>query len=449
MFDNLNLPNQVKINVAIIGLGYVGLPLAVLINKTRKHPLSGKNLKRNVVGYDISKKRIKELKNNFDCTKEISRNQLINATSLSFTSSYLDLVKSDIFIVTVPTPIDKAKRPDLTALSSASKLIGKIISLRDKDTIPIIVYESTVYPGATEEICVPIIEKYCNGQLNIDFLCGYSPERINPSDNQHTLDKIIKVTSGSNKIAAEWIDSFYSSFINAGTHRAPSIKIAEAAKVIENTQRDINIALINEIALICRKLGIDTLDVLNAAGTKWNFLKFKPGLVGGHCIGVDPYYLTYKAQKLNYIPQVVLAGRRINDSMGVWVVQEIILEMAKRSISACDSKLLILGYTFKDNCSDIRNTQILEISRILREYNVKVSICDPYVDLNDPILPKNQEILYKPSFDKSNDVVLVTLSHKEFTKFSRNQWLNLLKDEKSFIFDLKGIAPRDINTIRI
>ena len=338
-----NFPDLNNCTIAIIGLGYVGLPLAVEFSKLQNSKQSQQPLNRQVIGFDINPERIEELIIGIDRTKEVNQSELKESSNLQLTNNKQDLIGADVFIITVPTPIDDAKRPYLTPLKDASIMVGRILKERAKlnnrgRTLPIVIYESTVYPGATEEICVPILEKESGLVFNEDdasssFVCGYSPERINPGDKKHRLTTITKVTSGSTKATGIWIDELYASIISVGTHLAPNIKVAEAAKVIENTQRDLNIALVNELSMICKRIGIDTLDVLEAAGTKWNFLPFKPGLVGGHCIGVDPYYLTHKAEQLGYYPQVVLAGRRINDGMGSWIVEQLILEMAKRKLS--------------------------------------------------------------------------------------------------------------------
>ena len=345
------LPDRHGCTVAVIGLGYVGLPLAVAFAMPGVCVRSGVPLKRRVIGFDINHLRLEELRQGIDCTKETSVEELQAAQNLEFTSDREQLANADVFVVTVPTPIDSAKRPDLTPLEKASATVGWALKARaDKGagTMPLVIYESTVYPGATEEVCVPILERESGLRFNAaepgeGFCCGYSPERINPGDREHRLTTITKVTSGSTSEAADWVDAFYGSIIAAGTHQASSLKVAEAAKVIENTQRDLNIALVNELAIIFRQMGIDTLDVLEAAGTKWNFLPFRPGLVGGHCIGVDPYYLTHKAEQLGYHPQVVLAGRRINDGMGRWVVENLVLEMARRGMVIAGAKVLVLG----------------------------------------------------------------------------------------------------------
>ena len=353
--------------IAIIGLGYVGLPLAVEFGKVRQ-----------VIGFDINVKRIEELRDGRDHTLECSSQELAEALYLRYSWNSEDLQQAQIFIVTVPTPVDQANRPDMTPLVKASETVGKVLKVGD-----IVVYESTVYPGATEEVCVPVLEKFSGLKFNLDFFCGYSPERINPGDKEHRLPTIKKVTSGSTPEVAEAVDQLYQEIITAGTYKASSIKVAEAAKVIENTQRDLNIALMNELSLIFKKLGIDTLEVLKAAGTKWNFLPFRPGLVGGHCIGVDPYYLTHKAQEVGYHPEVILAGRRINDGMARHVADETVKLMLRKNLPVLGSKVLVLGLTFKENCPDVRNTKVVDIVKALRTYNTQVDVYDPWIDIEE------------------------------------------------------------------
>lgn len=355
------------LRLAIIGLGYVGLPLAIEFGKLRS-----------VMGYDINRVRVDQLKLGHDHTLEVSSEELIAANHLNYTTRLDDLRECNCFIVTVPTPIDKHKQPDLTPLINASKAIGKVLKKGD-----IVIYESTVYPGATEEDCVPVLEAASDLIFNKDFFVGYSPERINPGDKQHSVKSIRKVTSGSTPEIAELVDCLYNQIITAGTHKAPNIKVAEAAKVIENTQRDINIALINELALIFNKMGIDTEEVLLAAGSKWNFIPFRPGLVGGHCIGVDPYYLTHKAQALGYNPEIILAGRRLNDGMGIYVANQLVKAMIKRRIQIEGSRVLVLGLTFKENCPDLRNTRVVDIISELKDYNCHVDVYDPWVNLDE------------------------------------------------------------------
>ena len=356
--------NLRNLKVGVVGLGYVGLPLAVEFGK-----------RFSTVGFDIKADRVDELRKGHDSTLETDEAELASATKLSFTTRLADLKTCRVFIVTVPTPIDEYKRPDLTPLVKSSESVGQVLKKGD-----VVVYESTVYPGCTEEICVPILERVSGLKFNKDFFAGYSPERINPGDKQHRLTTIKKVTSGSTPAVAEFVDSLYRSIVVVGTHKASSIKVAEAAKVIENTQRDVNIALINELALIFNRMGIDTEEVLNAAGSKWNFLPFRPGLVGGHCIGVDPYYLTHKAQAIGYHPEMILAGRRINDNMGTYVAQQIAQLMMQRRIQVKDSRILMMGLTFKENCPDVRNTKIVDVVHELEKYGAKVDVVDPWAD---------------------------------------------------------------------
>ena len=456
MGNKNNYPDIYNCIVAIIGLGYVGLPLAIEFSKKQKCHISGKELNRKVIGFDINVKRIEELKNDIDITNEVSREELLEADFFELTNNIELISKADVFVITVPTPIDSNKKPDLNPIKSASINVAKALKIRanfSKRSIPIVIYESTVYPGTTDEFCIPLIEKESGLSSKFtkrenSFAFGYSPERINPGDKKHRLKDIVKITSGSNIEAAKWVDKFYGSIISAGTFLTSDIKTAEAAKIIENTQRDINIALVNELAIIFKLLDLDTLDVLEAASTKWNFLKFKPGLVGGHCIGVDPYYLTYKAQYLGYSPDVVLAGRKINDDMSKWLANQIILEMLKRNILLSNSKILILGFTFKENCPDIRNTKVFDVIKILKKKNINIDITDPYVN--------RQEVKNVYGLDISNslhvncqyDAVVCTVAHKLFIQLDKPTWRNLI-NEKGFIFDLKGIVPRELNPVRI
>ena len=385
--------------IAVIGLGYVGLPLAVEFGKSRP-----------VIGFDINAVRIDALRAGHDATLEVSKDELATADQLTFTSDPADLAAASIYIVTVPTPIDAHKRPDLTPLLKASEMIGGVLKRGD-----IVIYESTVYPGATEEDCVPVLERVSGHTLNVDFFAGYSPERINPGDKQHRLPDILKVTSGSTPEIAEEVDQLYASIITAGTYKAESIRVAEAAKVIENTQRDLNIALVNELAIIFNKMGIDTDAVLKAAGTKWNFLPFRPGLVGGHCIGVDPYYLTHKAEAMGYHPQVILAGRRINDSMGAYVASQLVKAMLKRRVHVDGARVLILGLTFKENCPDMRNTKVIDIINELIEYDCDVDVFDPWVDKG--VAAKEYDIdLLEDIQINYYDAIVIAVSHKQFKK---------------------------------
>lgn len=415
--------------IAVIGLGYVGLPLAVEFGKKRK-----------VVGFDINTARIAELRAGKDNTLEVDAAEMAEAAHLSFTDQLDDLAECTTFIVTVPTPIDEHKRPDLTPLLKASETIGKVLKRGD-----IVIYESTVYPGATEEDCVPVLEKTSGLTFNQDFFAGYSPERINPADKTHRLPNIVKVTSGSTPEIADKVDALYASIITAGTHKAPSIKVAEAAKVIENTQRDVNIALVNELALIFNKLDIDTQDVLDAAGTKWNFLPFRPGLVGGHCIGVDPYYLTQKAQSVGYHPEVVLAGRRINDGMGCYIVGRTVREMIAREIPVKGSRALVMGLAFKENCPDLRNTRVVDIIRELESYGIEVDVYDPWVDAAEAKREYGVEMTVKPK-SRGYDAVIVAVAHD---MFRQGDMLSANGKAKTVVFDVKGSVPRNEMVLRL
>ncbi len=408
--------------IAIIGLGYVGLPLA--------HAFSSKY---KVVGFDIAQWRIDELRNGVDRTLELSSQQLKEAISnnMKFTNLLEDIADCNIYIVTVPTPIDKHKKPDLTPLIKASESIGKVLKKDD-----IVIYESTVYPGATEEDCVPILEKFSGLKFNQDFYCGYSPERINPGDKEHTVTKILKVTSGSTPKIGEKINDLYASVITAGTHLAPSIRVAEAAKVIENSQRDINIAFVNELAMIFGKLGIDTNAVLDAAGTKWNFLPFKPGLVGGHCIGVDPYYLTHKAQEVGYNPEIILAGRRLNDNMGIFVANQVIKLMIKRGKRIEGSKVLVLGITFKENCPDIRNSRVIDVISELQDFGCNVDVSDYWADKDEVQREYNIELKKDTQIDiESYDGIVLAVAHDEYKNLD-------LKVSDQVVFDIKSVLDR-------
>jgi UDP-N-acetyl-D-galactosamine dehydrogenase len=421
-----------NLKLAIIGLGYVGLPLAIEFSK-----------KRETIAFDINIKRVNELNSGKDRNKEIELKKLKSIKKLKFTSKVNDIKSSNFFIITVPTPINKNKKPDLSPLLSATDLIGKIIKKND-----IIVYESTVYPGCIEEICVPRLEKLSKLKFNKDFFCGYSPERINPGDKEHTISKIKKITSGSSLSTAKYIDSIYKEIISAGTHKAPSIKIAEAAKVIENTQRDLNIALINELSILFNKLNIDTHEVLKAASSKWNFINFKPGLVGGHCIGVDPYYLTFKAKNIGYTPKIILAGRNINDNMGKHVVSVMIHNMKKKKIKIHKSKILIMGLTFKENCADTRNSGIKSVYDLLNiKYQCKIDLYDPWADNNDV---KKLYGINSISTLKNNiyDVIIIAVAHKKFKKMGQTKILKLCK-ENHFIYDLKGIFSKNKSILRL
>ncbi len=409
--------------IAIIGLGYVGLPLAVEFGKILP-----------VVGFDINKQRITELESGTDRTLETSALDLASARNLVYSSRLEDLKECNYFIITVPTPIDKFKRPDLTPLVKASETVGKVLKAGD-----IVIYESTVYPGATEEECVPVLEKFSGLKFNVDFYCGYSPERINPGDKVHTVTKIRKVTSGSTPEVAIRVDELYKKIIVAGTHLASSIKVAEAAKVIENSQRDINIAFVNELALIFHKLGIDTHEVLQAAGTKWNFLPFSPGLVGGHCIGVDPYYLTHKAQEMGYNPEIILAGRRLNDNMGIYAANRTIKLMIQKGHTIAGSRILILGITFKENCPDIRNSRVIDVINEFLDFGCSVDVFDPWADAAEVKHEYAVEMI--PSLEglAAYDAIVYAVSHEEF----REMALDKLRKPATVLFDIKGFLEKD------
>ncbi len=408
--------------IAVIGLGYVGLPLAVEFGKKRK-----------VIGYDINNVRIDELRRGFDRTLEVDEDEMKTASYLSFTADKKELEQVDIFIITVPTPINKYKQPDLTPLLSASKLVGEILRKGN-----VVIYESTVYPGCTEDDCVPVLERESGLIFNKDFYCGYSPERINPGDKVHRLPNIKKVTSGSTTEIAVEIDNLYQTIITAGTFRAASIKAAEAAKVIENSQRDLNIAFVNELALIFDKLDISTSDVLEAASTKWNFLPFKPGLVGGHCIGVDPYYLTHKAEAVGYHPEVILAGRRINDNMGMYISNQIIKLMVQKGLTIKGARALILGITFKENCPDIRNSKVIDVINELESFGLMVDVYDPHADEREVSNEYGLELIDSPG--DSYDTVVLAVSHEDFKELSIKSMVN----NKSVVYDIKGFLAQEL-----
>lgn len=414
-----------KNKIALIGLGYVGLPLAVEFGK-----------KFETIGFDINEARVQELKRCEDSTLEVEPEELKQATLLSYTTSPNDIQDCNIYIVTVPTPIDQHKRPDLTPLIKSSESIGKLLSEGD-----IVIYESTVYPGATEEVCVPILEQQSGLKFNQDFYCGYSPERINPGDKEHRVTTIKKVTSGSTPEIADKVDELYQSIITAGTHKASSIKVAEAAKVIENTQRDINIALINELALIFSKLNIDTEEVLKAAGSKWNFLPFRPGLVGGHCIGVDPYYLTHKAIEVGYHPEIILAGRRLNDSMGSYVAEQVTKLMNKKRIHVVDSNILILGLTFKENCPDLRNTRVVDLIAEFENVNCNVDVYDPWIDKSEAKHEYDIMPVDAPTEGKY-DAIILAVAHDEFKDMSIES-LRKFGKTNHVLYDIKYILPAE------
>ena len=416
-----------KKKIGIIGLGYVGLPLAIAFST-----------KYNVLGFDINGERILELARGFDRTQEIPEQALKEVKNLSFSGNIISLSSCDTFIITVPTPIDNYKKPDLRLLLKASEMVGSILKKGD-----IVIYESTVYPGCTEEDCVPVLEKVSGLRYNTDFFCGYSPERVNPGDKINTLTKIKKVTSGSTPEIAQVVDKLYSSIIEAGTHLAPSIKVAEASKAIENAQRDVNISFVNELALIFDRMGIDTTDVLEAAGTKWNFLKYKPGLVGGHCIGVDPYYLAYKAESLGYYPQVILSGRRVNDNMGVFVANKLVKLLIKKGHKIEGSKVLILGLTFKENCPDIRNTRVVDVYRELTDFGMQVDVYDPWACSEE--VEEEHHFSLLENLSGKYEAVILAVAHDVFRQLNFGDFTN----EKSVIFDLKSVLPKELVDSRL
>ncbi len=418
------LPDH-EIRIAVIGLGYVGLPLAVEFGKRFE-----------TLGYDIRGGRVAELRAGRDATLECSPEELAASPRLAYTDQLQDIAGCNVYIVTVPTPIDAAKRPDLGPLVRASEALGKVLKRGD-----VVVYESTVYPGCTEEVCVPVLERSSGLVFNRDFTCGYSPERINPGDRAHRLPDIRKVTSGSTDEAAAFVDALYSSIISAGTHRASSIKVAEAAKVIENTQRDLNIALVNDLAILFNKLGIDTLEVLEAAGTKWNFLPFRPGLVGGHCIGVDPYYLTHKAQEVGHHPQVILAGRRTNDGMGPYVADQVMKLMVRKGINPVGARVLVLGLAFKENCPDLRNTRVVDIIDTLRGYNIAVDVHDPWVDAEEAHNEYGLDLVSSPERG-AYDAVVVAVAHAQFREWG-GPGVRAFAKPGAVLYDVKHVLPRD------
>ena len=429
MVSNRYLMKELKI--AVVGLGYVGLPLAVEFGK-----------KYQTIGFDINNSRIQELNLGKDNTLELSKTEINNASLLSFSNMEQAIAECNIYIVTVPTPIDKNNRPDLSPLAMASTTIGKILNQGD-----IVIYESTVYPGATEEFCVPILEAESGLECNLGFSVGYSPERINPGDKEHKLNSIVKVTSGSNPSAAEFIDTLYASIIEAGTHKAESIKVAEAAKVIENTQRDVNIALINELAMLFNKLDVETEHVLKAAESKWNFLPFRPGLVGGHCIGVDPYYLAHKAREVGFHPEMTLAGRRINDDMGGYVATQFVKALVKGHIEMKNARILIMGLTFKENCPDLRNTRVVDIIRELKEYDLDVDVYDPWVD--PKVAEKKYDInMIESPLSASYDGIILAVAHEQFINMSVGD-ISSFGKKGHVLYDLKSILPSDASTLRL
>ncbi len=414
-----------EVTLGIIGLGYVGLPLAVEFGNKFK-----------TIGFDLNEDRIRELRDGTDSTLEVSGSELQGSRQLTFSSRPKDLKNCNVYIVAVPTPIDDSKRPNLRPLESATATVGEWLQPQD-----IVVFESTVYPGATEEVCVPILEQTSGLKYNTDFFCGYSPERINPGDKEHRLPSIIKVTSGSTPNIAEFVDALYKTIITAGTFPASSIKVAEAAKVIENTQRDVNIALINELALIFERLDINTIEVLEAAGTKWNFLPFRPGLVGGHCIGVDPYYLTHKAEEVGYNPNMILAGRRLNDNMGHYIASSVIKKMVKKGIDTAHAKILVMGLSFKENCPDLRNTRVIDIIDELEEYGVSVEVFDPWVNSGEAKKEYGIDLLSRLE-EKRYSAVIIAVAHQQYTEMTITDIRNLCLD-KAIIYDVKNVFPYD------
>jgi UDP-N-acetyl-D-galactosamine dehydrogenase len=424
-------PSGNPIKVGVLGLGYVGLPLAVAMSAAYE-----------TLGFDINQGRVAELRDGRDRTREVDPHLLRQGAHLTFSSDAVDLGACNVFIITVPTPIDAFKRPDLGALLAASRTVAAALKPGD-----VVIYESTVYPGATEDDCVPVLEQVSGLTFNRDFFAGYSPERANPGDRDHGLSNIIKVTAGSTPEAAAFVDDLYAAIIPAGTHRASSIRVAEAAKVIENTQRDLNIALVNELSLIFHRMGLDTLEILEAAGTKWNFLKFRPGLVGGHCIGVDPYYLTHKAESVGYLPQVILAGRRINDGMGAHVAQQLVKAMIKRRIHVAGSKILIMGLAFKENCPDIRNSRVIDVVNELRGFEAEVEVHDPWVNCEEAQLEYGLRPLPQPQMG-SYDAVVVAVAHDLFRDMGVDAIRALCKPDH-VIHDIKGILPRESADLRL
>ena len=425
------LKNFKDVKIGVIGLGYVGLPLAIEFGK-----------KYSTIGFDINVKRVKELSQGHDFTLEVSVEELADSANITYSCNVDTLQDCNVYIVTVPTPIDKHKQPDLSPLVKASEMLAKVMCKND-----IVIYESTVYPGATEEVCLPVIEQYSGLVFNDDFYAGYSPERINPGDKEHRVTNILKVTSGSTPEVADFVDELYRSIITAGTYKASSIQVAEAAKVIENTQRDLNIALINELAVIFNKLNIDTEEVLKAAGTKWNFLPFRPGLVGGHCIGVDPYYLTHKAQAIGYNPEVILAGRRINDSMGEYVVSQLVKTMLKAKLAINGANVLVMGLTFKENCPDVRNTKVVDILAELSDFDINVEVYDPWVNPADAKNEYDVDLITKPK-SEHYDAIIFAVAHEQFKAMSNNDIKALMKTDH-VIYDLKYMLDPELADIRL
>lgn len=418
--------------LAVVGLGYVGLPLAVEFGK-----------KMSVIGYDINERRVDELRSGHDHTLEVDDAELASASGLRFTADAAILDEANVYIVTTPTPIDEHKRPDLSPVLSATKTIAEHLAAGD-----VVIYESTVYPGATEEECIPLLEQVSGLRFNHDYYVGYSPERINPGDKEHRVHTIVKVTSGSTPETADFVDDLYRSIITAGTHRAPSIKVAEAAKVIENTQRDVNIALINELAILFNKLGIDTEDVLLAAGSKWNFLPFRPGLVGGHCIGVDPYYLTHKAQSVGYHPEIILAGRRLNDSMGAYVASQLVKRMTKERIQVQGARVLVMGLTFKENTPDLRNSRVVDILKELAEYDIEVDVFDPWADRDEAVREYGVDLISQPA-QHAYDAIILAVAHRQFAEVGAAGIRQYGRPGQHVVFDLKHVLSKNNSDMRL
>ena len=443
----MNYPDLYNCKIAVIGLGYVGLPLAMEFAERKICSFSGNKISRMVIGYDSKLSRIIELKENFDKTAEKSASDLRNKKNIIFTNNPKDIISCDVFIVTVPTPINENKQPDLEFLKNASLLIGQTLYLKESRILPIIIFESTVYPGATEEFCVPLIESESGYKYKEDFLCAYSPERINPGDKTKRLSDIVKITSGCNETCSKWVDNLYKSIIDAGTFRTESIKVAEAAKVIENTQRDINVALVNELSIIFSKMNIDILDVLDAASTKWNFLNFRPGLVGGHCIGIDPYYLTWKTEQIGYKPEMILSGRKVNEMMSTIFLEKIInyLKLKKKTVRG--TKMLIIGGTFKEDCPDVRNSKIIDFLIQALQKGFILNIYDPIADFTNLDKSLKKYIINELPLNQEYDVLVISVAHSLFKEFLINNYLKIL-NKNGFVFDIKGILKKSKNIIR-
>ncbi len=443
----MNLNSVENCSITILGIGYVGLPLAIEFAKKKICKVTGKVLEREVIGFDINSKRIEELKNNIDSTNQLNHEEIKILKKIRFVENPKEIIDSDVYIITVPTPINNKKNPNLKNLNNATKIIAKAIKKRIKKTIPVIIYESTVFPGATEEISVPILEKISGLKCNKNFLVGYSPERVNPGDFEKKIPQITKVTSGSNDICANYIDDLYRTIITAGTCKASSIKVAEASKVIENTQRDLNIALVNELSIIFSKMNLDTLEIIEVASSKWNFHKFTPGLVGGHCIGVDPYYLKWKAENIGHTPEVLMAGRKVNENMYKFILKKIIINFKKNKVNIKNSSLLVLGYSYKENCPDIRNSKVINLCKEGIKKGISIKIYDPIANKN--YLEKNiiDKSIDEFPHNKKFDAILIAVPHSVFKKIPLSKYRSILK-KKGFIFDLKGILNPSEEIIR-